>query len=67
MKNKDLRLLMEEYKVTQWQVADELKISEATLCKRMRYELPKEEKEVITAIIKKLRGSHSKKIKELTL
>lgn len=52
MKNALIREALKEYNLKQWELADLLGISEYTLCKRLRKELPEEEKKRIVAIIK---------------
>lgn len=51
MANQEIRKLMREKKVFQWQIADRLGISEGGLCRKLRHELPKEEGENILTII----------------
>lgn len=46
-KNVDIKQLCIDKKVYQWQVADELGISEMTLSRKLRYELPKNERQKI--------------------
>lgn len=54
MKNKYIRDEMQKTGVTQWQVADELGISESTLSRKMRYELTLEDKQRILKAIAKV-------------
>ena len=42
MENLEIRRKLKERKVMQWQVADALNISEMTLVRKLRYELPEE-------------------------
>ena len=57
MKNLEIRRKLKETKVMQWQVADELGVSEMTLVRKLRYELPEEEKQKIFSIIDKIVGA----------
>ena len=54
MENLEIRRKLKETKVMQWQVADELGVSEMTLVRKLRYELPEAEKQKIFQIIKEL-------------
>lgn len=49
--NEDVRQMEKKFGVPQWQIADRLGISECTLVKRMRFELPPEQKAEIRRII----------------
>jgi len=51
MANKDIKRAIGGRGLTQWQVADALGISEATFYRKMRNELPEEEKQKILAVI----------------
>lgn len=51
MKNQELRTYAKSKKVCFWEVAEKLGICEATMTKRLRHELPPEEKAQIFAII----------------
>jgi len=51
MANKDIKRAIGGRGLTQWQVADALGISEATFYRKMRNELPAEEKQKILAVI----------------
>lgn len=42
--NMDIRNKLKEYGIPQWMLADHLGISEFTLIRRLRYELPEETK-----------------------
>lgn len=55
MKNLDVKQAIEKANLYQWQIADELNISEFTLCRRFRHELSEEEKEKIFIAIEKLK------------
>ncbi len=61
MKNLDIRRKLKELKVMQWQVADKLDISEMTLVRKLRYELPEAEKQKIFAIIEELATENNNK------
>ncbi len=54
MENTDIRIQLKKTGVRQWQVAETLGIGESTLCRKMRKELPEEEKEIILNAIEKL-------------
>lgn len=62
MKNLDIRELLKEKRVRQWQVADKLGIAEMTLVRKLRYELTAEEKQNIFTIIEELATENSKMI-----
>lgn len=51
MANKDIKRAIGGRGLTQWQVADALGISEATFYRKMRKELPEDEKQKILAVI----------------
>lgn len=61
MENLEIRRKLKETKVMQWQVADELGVSEMTLVRKLRYELPKAEKQKIFSIIEKIATKNSNK------
>ena len=52
--NKDIRMAMYRYRVTNWKLADALGISEATFSRRIRYELPKDVKREYMEAIKRV-------------
>lgn len=54
MCNNDIRNALNQNNIKHWQLADLLKISEATLTRRMRHELPQEEKQRIFNILHSL-------------
>ena len=54
MCNNDIRNALNQNNIKHWQLADLLKISEATLTRRMRHELPQEEKQRIFNILHNL-------------
>ena len=51
MKNLKIRNALIQNNMKQWQLADYLGISEYTLCKRLRKELPEQEQERIIEVI----------------
>ena len=54
VENLEIRRKLKETKVMQWQVADELGVSEMTLVRKLRYELPEAEKQKIFSVIDKI-------------
>lgn len=54
MENLEIRRKLKETKVMQWQVADKLGISEMTLVRKLRYELPEAEKQKIFSVIEEI-------------
>ena len=56
MKNKDIRQALIDSNLKQWKLAEELKISEFTLCRKLRHELSAEQKEKIFTIIELLKN-----------
>lgn len=54
MANFDIREAAVSSKVKLWQIADELGIADSNFSRKLRKELPKEEKERILSIIKQL-------------
>lgn len=55
--NMDIRLKAKNNKISLWQIADTLNISEWTLIRRLRKELSAEEKERIFDIIERLKNA----------
>lgn len=51
MENMEIRRKLKETNVMQWQVADKLGVSEMTLVRKLRYELPEAEKQKIFSVI----------------
>ena len=51
MNNKIIRSTLKESNMKQWELADILGISEQTLVRRLRYEIPQEEQERIANLI----------------
>ena len=52
MKNQENRNAMKENNIKQWELAEMLGISENTMCRKLRKELPDEEKKRILEIIR---------------
>ncbi len=52
--NKDIRLAVKETGVKMWQLADKMGIADTTLCRRLRKELPEEQKRRILEIVDEL-------------
>lgn len=55
MNNKDVREEIKKSKLFQWQVAEAIGINESAFSRKLRYELPKEEKQEIFSVIQKLK------------
>ena len=55
-KNAEIRQVLKKKGIKHWQVADAMGISEATMVRRLRKELPEEEKARILQIIEQLRS-----------
>lgn len=58
-KNPEIRRALKEAGVKHWQAAYAMGISEATMVRRLRRELPEEEKARILAVIKQLKSQAS--------
>jgi len=54
LKNEDVRTAIKASKVKCWQIADELHITDGHFSRKLRYELPPEEKQKIFEIIERL-------------
>lgn len=54
MKNQEIRTLAKESSVRLWQVAEALGVADTTFCRKLRKELPPDEKEKILSIIAEL-------------
>lgn len=54
MKNQDIRRMAAGAGVKLWQIADALGIADCSLSRKLRKELPQEEKEKIFSIIQRL-------------
>ena len=59
MANEDLRLIIFNSKIPMWKIAKEYGCTDSTFSKKLRVELPKEEKEKIINIINELKNSSS--------
>lgn len=59
MANRDLKLAAAGAGVRMWQIADELGILDSNLSRKLRHELPPEEKKKILGIINKLAGGEA--------
>lgn len=55
MSNIDIRIAMLEANIKQYELAKKLKITEFYLCRKLRYELSKEEKQKILIAIEELK------------
>lgn len=60
MANKLIREICKERKVRMWELADALQIHENTLSRKLRKELPAEEKARIMSIILQISGEEAK-------
>lgn len=56
MCNQDIRKLLKEKNIKMWQLADQLGISEPTITRWFRRELPQEKKKHIIKVIKGMEG-----------
>ena len=56
MKNLNIRNVLIQNNMKQWQLADHLGISEYTLCKKLRRELPEQEQKRIIEVILENKG-----------
>lgn len=54
MKNLDIRTKLKETNIKQWELADQLVISEMSLVRKLRYELSEEEKKIVFKAIDEL-------------
>lgn len=61
MENLEIRRKLKEADLYQWQLAEGMKIAEQTLVRKLRRELPEEEKQKIFAIIEELATARSNK------
>lgn len=52
VKNQEIRNAMKENNIKQWELAEMLGISENTMCRKLRKELPDEDKQRILEIIR---------------
>ncbi len=56
MRNKDIRRAIFDADLKHWQIASALGMSEATLSRKLRTELPDEEKQKILQAINEIKG-----------
>lgn len=56
MNNQDIKNAAKIAGVKLWQIADRLGIADFAFSRKLRHELPKEEKEIIFSIIEELKG-----------
>lgn len=56
MQNQEIRNMLKESGVRQWQIADKLNISEFTLSRMLRYELPEQEKQRILSAMDEIKA-----------
>ena len=61
MTNKRIRMKLIEYDLKQWQLAKIMCVSEATVYRLLRDELPEEEQDRIINLIEKTGGDHRDK------
>lgn len=54
--NVEIRKALSEANIKQWELAEMMQIAETTLCRKLRKELPEDEKEEILDLINKERG-----------
>lgn len=57
MNNQDIKKAAKIAGVKLWQIADKLGIADFTFSRKLRYELPQDEKERILSIIEELKGA----------
>lgn len=55
MANEDLKRVWKRFGIYQWEIAGELGVSDITVSRWLRYELPQEKKELILAAIEKIK------------
>lgn len=60
MCNHDIKKAASAANVKLWQIADELGIADCTFSRKLRYELPADEKQKIFDIIRELSGGGTK-------
>lgn len=58
MRNEFIKNAIVSNGLHQWEVADALGVHESTLCKKLRYELPDDEKARILKTIEEIGGKH---------
>ena len=57
MVNQEIRQRLAQAQVKQWQLAEAMSVSEFTLSRRLRHELPEEEQARILDIIDRMEGN----------
>lgn len=57
MVNQEIRQRLAQAQVKQWQLAEAMSLSEFTLSRRLRHELPREEQARILDIIDRMEGN----------
>lgn len=57
MANKDVRCAAQDASVRLWMVADRLGLTDSSFSRKLRFELPDEEKQKILKIIDELKGN----------
>lgn len=55
--NQEIKKIMKEHKVKQWQIAERLGVSEFTFCRWMRHELPEDKKRLVLEAVNALGGA----------
>lgn len=55
MNNLDIRIAIRDSRFKQYEIVNRLNITETSLCRKLRNELPKDEKEKIIQAIKELK------------
>lgn len=58
-KNSEIKMALKESRVRQWEVAEALNISESTIVRRLRKELPLDEKTRILQVIEQLKSNRA--------
>lgn len=54
MRNEEIRIALFQHNIKQWEVAEQLGVSEITICRWLRSELPDDKKTRIMSAINKL-------------
>lgn len=57
--NQKITQALKDTRTYQWELAEMLDISETTLCKKLRKELPEDEQDIIVAMIKNEAGGRN--------
>lgn len=60
LRNEQIRTALRYSDVKQWEVAEQLGVSEVTVCRWLRTELPKDKKVQILQAIKDVKAKHDK-------